>query len=80
MEIEYDYIKFDTQKLDHLDPKQPLKIENKSIDFSFCDITDVLSLKSKEPRSGKRLPIHDSENEEEKVNEKVSQFKSLSLC
>lgn len=33
-------------------------------------MTDVLSLKKKEPRAGKRLPIHDSENEEEKTNEK----------
>ena len=70
MEIEYDYIYFDTLKLDHVDPKQPLKIENQSLDFSFCDITDIASLKTKEPRAGKRLPIHDSENEEEKANEK----------
>jgi hypothetical protein len=70
MEIEYDYVYFDTLKLDHIDPKQPMVLENQSLDFSFCDITDVISLKKKEPRAGKRLPIHDSENEDEKSNEK----------
>jgi hypothetical protein len=63
--IEYEYIYHDTLKLDHIDPKQPATIENQSLDFSFCDLTDVVSLKKKEPRAGKRKPIQDSDNEEE---------------
>jgi hypothetical protein len=56
---------YDTLKLDHVDPKQDVTIENDSLDFSFWDLTDVVSLKKKEPRSGKRKAIHDSDNEEE---------------
>lgn len=63
--VEYEYMYYDTLKLDHVDPKQDLVIENDSIDFSFWDITDVVSLKKKEPRAGNRKPIHDSDNEEE---------------
>ena len=57
---------YDTLKLDHVDPKQPLCIENESLDFSFCDLTDVVSLKKKEQRAGKRKPIQDSDTEEDK--------------
>lgn len=64
--IEYEYMYFDTLKEDHVDPKKPLCLENQSLDFSFCDLTDVVSLKKKEPRAGKRKQIIDSDNEEEK--------------
>lgn len=63
--MEYDYMHYDTLKLDHVDPKQPLWLENQSLDFSFCELSDVVSLKKKEPRAGKRKPIPDSDNEEE---------------
>jgi len=63
--MEYEYMYYDTLKLDHVDPKQPIVIENDSLDFSFCDLQDVISLKSKDPRSGKRIPPQNSENEEE---------------
>lgn len=43
-------------------------VENQSLDFSFCDLTDVISLKSKEPRAGKRKPIIGSEAEGEEKN------------
>lgn len=56
---------YDTLKIDHVDPKQPLILENKSLDFSFCELSDVVSLKKKDPRSGTRKPIVDSDNEEE---------------
>lgn len=62
--MEYDYMYFPTLKDDHKDPKLPVTIENQSLDFSFCELTDVVSLKKKEPRAGKRKPIQDSDNEE----------------
>ena len=63
--LEYDYMYYDTLKEEHKDPKLSICLENKALDFSFCDLTDVVSLKKKEPRAGKRKPIQDSDNEEE---------------
>jgi hypothetical protein len=33
--VEYEYMYYDTLKLDHVDPKQDVTIENDSLDFSF---------------------------------------------
>lgn len=65
--VEYEYMFYDTLKIDHVDPKQDLVIENDSIDYSFCDLTDVVSLKKKDPRAGMKYVnvAHDSDNEEE---------------
>eukprot|EP00344_Euplotes_crassus_P001764 CAMPEP_0197001358 /NCGR_PEP_ID=MMETSP1380-20130617/6072_1 /TAXON_ID=5936 /ORGANISM="Euplotes crassus, Strain CT5" /LENGTH=338 /DNA_ID=CAMNT_0042418989 /DNA_START=15 /DNA_END=1031 /DNA_ORIENTATION=- len=66
-----------TLKLDHVDPKQEIILENKSLDFSFCDMTDITDLKKKEPRAGKRKPIQDSDNEEEENNKTAQLNKQL---
>ena len=63
--IEYEYIYFDTLKEDHVDPKLPITLENQALDFSFWDLTDIISLKKKEPRAGKRKQIVDSDNEKD---------------
>lgn len=66
-----------TLKLDHVDPKQHIIVENKSLDFSFCDLGDIADLKKKEPRAGKRKPIQDSDNEEEEINKTAQLNKQL---
>jgi hypothetical protein len=78
--IEYEYIYFDTLKEDHVDPKLPVTLENLALDFSFWDITDVISLKKKDPRDGKRKEIVDSDNEKDDKlvsNQKPSLRKSF---
>jgi len=61
----------------YVNPQQDLIIENLSLDFSFCDLTDVVSLKKKEPRAGRRKPIQDSDNEDDDNNKTALMGKQM---
>ena len=61
----------------YTNPRDKLLVENQSLDFSFWDLADVVSLKKKEPRAGKRKPIQDSDNEEDDINKTALLNKQL---
>lgn len=46
-----------TVMADHKDPKVKVIVESEKLDFSFTNLQDVESLKTKEPWAGKRKPI-----------------------
>lgn len=61
-----------TVHADHIDPKQKVVCTSDNLDFSFTKLEDVESLKTKEPRAGKRKPIEEfSDEEEENKNESM---------
>jgi len=42
-----------------------IKVSGNPLDFSFLKLTSIEALKKEEPRSGKRKPIEESEDEED---------------
>ena len=54
------------------DVKEPVTVAGNPLDFSFLEIKDIVSLRKKDPRAGKRKPIEESVDEEEdKKNENL---------